>query len=325
MERNVIQTRSGRRWCIIILFSMEVSSFAKVSVAQPSDVLPHWQLTGSVQGGVATMESTSQMIVDNANATNHYLNREADSFNTRFTAPLVDFTYISQKKDAAYYFRTPVDNGFPLTLGYTRDIKDVGNVDISVFTKLDNEVWKHPYLVESARESTSVMDSGITLQYNDFFYGLELYDVKDDVIGRQFSDLQRDGKSHSLGYTPKIPLLPSSELKLNLIYAKDELDGKSEAADHYVLKMGYTTQPGNYVLNMEMKLAKSNFEKTHPLFEKRRDTITRAGTLLFTWLEPFGLSGFFNSWILNYETANSRIDFFDYRNRITATTIGYRF
>jgi hypothetical protein len=129
-----------------------------------------WQLTGNVQAGTAVINSTDQLSVDSANERISGLDSNTPSFSTDLSAVLIDFTYLNPATKPEVYLRAPMDKDLALTVGVVEDLAGWGTVEVSAVAKLDQFVWKDPYVTDELREETRVTNYGLYLRYNDFFY-----------------------------------------------------------------------------------------------------------------------------------------------------------
>lgn len=180
------------------------------------------------------------------------------------------------------YCRCPLEADFAITVGGAKQIPGVGTIDVSLFTKRAHYVWKDPYVTDRNREDTHVTDYGVNLRYDDFSYSQNILDVDDDEIGERFSELKRNGKSHSLIYAPKNPLSQDSELDPKLVFGRSQLEGQSQRANNFTLAVGYQFEQPRYKVSLEGKAARSVFDEVYPIFGETRKSQTYTGTVFFT-------------------------------------------
>lgn len=292
---------------------------------KPEVKINRWQLNGRVEAGGAYIHSNDQLMTEGENEISSSIDQKADAFPSDLYAVLVDFTLSNQHAQTEFYLRTPIDADLAITIGAAKEFEATGQWDLSLFVKLDDTVWKNPYLQNIAREETDVENSGLSLQHGDFVYSMNRLDVKDDVIGDDIPQLQRDGYIHSISFIPTIPLSEISVLKPKLTYAKDELEGKSQSADNLELEVAYETKHQAFLFHGELAMGLSRYKEANPLFDEKRDSLNYSTTIIVTLLDPMGLRGVFNNIVADYSCVDSKIEFFDSCTSIIGATVGYRF
>ncbi|MDY7031012.1 MAG: DUF2860 family protein, partial [Thermodesulfobacteriota bacterium] len=192
--------------------------------------------------------------------------------------------------------------------------------------------WKDPYITQVNRDDTDMNKIGFTVDYDCIMYaGLNLYyrynqvDVDQDVIGKRFNDLKRDGIIHRTGIGYRANIEKSNIITPSFEYSKADMDGESNSYNGYKIEIECTRMKKNYILSTFVSADKKNYAKIHPIFNKTRDEKRYSAIAIFTLLNPFGYDKFFTNFIAGYSYSNSNIDFFDKHTYISGITIVYSF
>ena len=200
IEKNLLRTTII---ALAIIFSPSGSGAWESRKEEPRG------FSGRIQAGAGYVTSTDQLNTD-ADKGLDGLGANADRFDSMIPLVLFDvrYTFASGRQ---IYFGTPIEaGGAPgLSLGAVLPFKDRGKLDISVFGKPFEDVWKDPYLVGDRRADTDKTTYGTKLALSDILgtpteasYALAHADVDDDEIGERFGSLERDGWLHEaqVGY-----------------------------------------------------------------------------------------------------------------------------
>lgn len=314
--------------CLMLLTFMSITA-----LAQEGDRHEETGFSARIEAGAIWINTTDQLFVDDKNEKTDNLNDEADSFSVTLPAVMFDLRYKFRDTDTEVYLATPFeDSGIALTLGMAQTFIDKSKLDVSIFSEIMGEVWKDPYIAGVARDETNVEDVGFTIDYDhildtgiNLYYRYNLVDVDEDVIGKRFNNLKRDGIIHTTGLGCMIDLDKSNIIIPGFEYAKADMDGESNSYNGYKIKIGYKRMKKDYILSAFVSADIKNYDKTHPIFNKTRDEKGYSAIAIFTLLNPFGYDKFFTNFIVGYSYSDSNIDFFDKHTYVSGLTIGYNF
>ena len=313
--------------CLMLLTIMSITALAQEGAGHEEN-----GFSARIEAGAIWINTTDQLSVDNKNEKTDNLNDEADSFGITLPAVMFDLRYKFRDTDTEVYLATPFEDlNMALTLGMAQTFIDKSKLEVSI-CYVNGEVWKDPYIIQANRDDTDMNDIGFTIDYDcimdtafNLYYKYNQVDVDQDVIGRRFNNLKRDGIIHRTGIGYKVNLDKSNIITPSFEYSKADMDGESNSYNGYEIKIGYMRMKKDYILSAFVSADKKNYDKTHPIFNKTRDEKGYSAIAIFTLLNQFGYDKFFTNFIAGYGYSNSNIDFFDKRTYISGITIGYNF
>lgn len=234
-----------------------------------------------------------------------------------FPFPLFDARYINKRLNTEYYISTLTEEPGSLSLGIEKDFDDISSIDIYGFYSLMSKEWKNPYLLQ--RESTNANEYGAKITYENILrtpiilsYRVAFTDISKDEIGDIYSDLKRNGSSHtvSLGYQQMF----SKEFGITpgLSYEKGLFKGKSNGYDSYELFLGCNYKDEVLYLNARLSAKTEQFDKVHPIFQKTRDEKTyEFSTTATISLKPIGFKNYSITAGVAANRTTANIIFFD--------------
>ena len=289
--------------------------------------------SGWMQAGIGYSTGTDQLDTD-ADKRNDGLGSNADRYHDALPMLLFDLRYTFSPSARQLYFSTPRERGGPpaLTLGAVLPLADGTKLDMAVFGKPFEEVWKDPYLVDERRADTKKATYGTRFTLSDFLgtptelsYSLAHADVDDDDIGKRFHSLERDGWLHKArveyGFTLSRGLSIAPGFEFSLV----DLDGNASSYKGYELKLGLRKFTSDYQLHLTAGIGLNDYDSTHPIFEKTREDVTYSAFSIFTLSDLLGKEYLFGSLIAGYQHRDSNIGFLDADTFIGGLTIGYKF
>ena len=314
--------------CLTLLTFISITA-----LAQESDGHEENNFSARVEAGAIWINTTDQLSVDDKNEKTDNLNHEADGFSIIVPAVMFDLRYKFRDTDTEVYLATPFENSkIALTLGLAQTFIDKSKLDVSIFSGIMGKVWKDPYITDVNRDDTDVNDIGFTIDYDcimdtglNVYYRYDQVDVDQDVIGKRFNDLKRNGIIHCTGIGYRLNFDKANIITSSFEYSKADMDGESNSYNGYKIKIGYKRMKKDYILNAFVSADKKDYDKMHPIFNKTRDEKGYSTIAIFTLLNPFGYDKFFTNFIAGCSYSNSNIDFFDKRTYISGITIGYNF
>jgi len=322
IEKNILQTA---------IISMAIAFSPPGTCAWGAKEEPRG-FAGRVQAGVGYVTSTDQLNTD-ADKRLDGLGVNADRFDSMIPLILFDlrYTFASGRQ---IYFSTPIASGGPpgLSLGAVLPFKDGSKLDVSVFGKPFEDVWKDPYLVGDRRADTDKTTYGAKLAFSDILgtptevsYSFANVDVDDDEIGRQFDTLERDGWLHEAQVEYAFPLGRGMSIVPGFEFSLGDLDGDANSYKGYELKLGLRKFSPGYLFNLFAGIGLNDYDKTHPIFDKTREDTTYSAFGVFTFSDLLGKESLFCSLIAGYRHRDSNIAFLDADTFLGGLTIGYKF
>ena len=200
-----------------------------------------------------------------------------------------------------------------LYIGVTQGVETFGNIGIELGYN-SGEVWKDPYVTN--RHKTDMESKTINLTFSELFetgallsVGYGEIDVKSDKVTHK--DLKRDGKVSTLGAGYSFEIAEENYLTPVISFARYSMDGDSQSRDELGLSVESDIMFGKLGLNTKLELAQSEFDKSHPVFnKKRKDTdFTLAETV--SYFAPFDIEPLYLFLSAGYSKRNSNIKFYD--------------
>jgi hypothetical protein len=221
------------------------------------------------------------------------------------------------------------EGGIELLLA--QPLGDTGTVSVTGAWSV-NKAWKDPYLVGVKRSATDETKVGFGVGWEEIMgsgaeisYFFESLDVKDDVSGAQDPLLRRDGAEHSLLFGYALPLSQRSVVTPSFSFHRGDFKGKSNSFNGYQFSLEHFLGLGRWIFNTSAEFTWYDFEKEHPLFDKKRKDTKIGASEFITYLEPFGWRGFSLNGLVSYESLDSNINFFDASDLIIGLGVGYNF
>jgi hypothetical protein len=288
--------------------------------------------SGRVQVGAGYVSSTDQLKTD-ADKRLDSLNTNADRFDSAIPLALFDLRYTYSSGHQAY-FSTPMESGGPpgLSLGGILPFHDGSRLDVSVFGKPFEEVWKDPYLTGERRADTRKATYGVKFAFTDILgtatrasYSLAHVDVDDDEIGQRYDTLERDGWIHKARAGYAITLGRGMSIVPGFEFSLDDSNGEANSYRGYELKLELRKFAQGYAFNLFAGIGLTDYDRTHPIFDKKREDTTYSAFGVFTLPDLLGMKHLFSSLIAGYRYRDSNIGFLDADTLLGGLTIGYKF
>jgi hypothetical protein len=289
-------------------------------------------LTGRFQVGGLFLQTDSQLSTEGTNRRTDDLDGPAapHTFITGLAAIYLRYQFES---GTALYAGNPLEagEGLALAAGMSQPVGE-STLDLSVNWSPIEDVWENPYQTGSARDETAVDAYGLSIEWQEIggspwqlSYGIDRWDVEDDLIGDLESDLERDGWTHELGVEYTLPLAPGMELKPHLKYAYADKAGQSNR--YHGMEAGFLLQRARppWVLVGVVSGAYHHYPEDHPLFNKARREGYLTTFAQVMRLNLFGYQRLFASLAGGYVHGESNIDFFDSQTLIALASVGVQF
>lgn len=218
-----------------------------------------------------------------------------------------------------------------VSTGIKRDFLGIAQLTLAGVFQM-NEVWKDPYLTGVDRVKTDETRTGGRLGLGGILgtglnidYCMMSIEVDDDLSGTTNPLLKRDGITHVLTTSYAIPLGENNSLTPQIQYEIGDIDGKSNSYDSWGSSLTHTFINKNMMLATTVSVAKSEYDHSHPVFNKTRDEETYGISSTLTWFNPLGCENYFVNVMGAYAKTDSNIDFFDSTDTMVGMGVGYRF
>lgn len=220
-----------------------------------------------------------------------------------------------------------------MALGIRYPLSTVGILDLSGFYTPFGKAWENPYQTGVDREETDEVRYGGRLALNrvlgtgfqvSFSYTRD--NVDNDVIGRIFSELRRDGNIYSLNTNYNIVLNPSFSIRPGLSVIRGDYDGSSNSYHKLRADLGlrYRLRENLHIMP-RIFYSYSKYDEIHPLFGQRRDENGYGVNLVTEYRTPFGLQHYSIKAIVGMSRGDSNMSFFDNRSVCGGLALTYKF
>lgn len=226
-----------------------------------------------------------------------------------------------------------------LEMGYALALNDsVITLSYIPSSMMADEVWKDPYLVNIARETTDVSGNTYRIQWEnlaDMGIDAELayYDQKIDkeFSGSAYSTatqqlLKRGGDGYLLGLSTGVPLSETLFVMPSMRYYTFNADGKAMAFDQYGVGLGIMHElDDGQMISLNTELSKADYDASNPIFNKSREDLAYVVNLSYEYDELLGYEdlGFMAN--AGYENKDSNINFYDQTNYMLGVGVSYSF
>lgn len=311
---------------ILVLFLFPATALAQEPPPDPSG------LSGRFQVGGLFLQTDSQLSTEGTNRRTDDLDGPAAP-HTLITGLAAIYLRYQFESGTALYAGNPLEagEGLAVAAGVSQPVGE-SIIDLSVTWSPIEDVWENPYQTGSARDETEVDAYGFSIEWQEIggspwqlSYGIDRWDVEDDVIGDLESDLERDGWTHELGVEYTLPLAPGIELKPHLKYAYADKAGQSNR--YHGMEAGFLLQRARppWILIGFVSGAYHHYPEDHPLFDKARREGYLTTFAQVMRLNLFGYQRLFASLAGGYVHGGSNIDFFDSRTLLALASVGIQF
>lgn len=211
----------------------------------------------------------------------------------------------------------------------------MGDFYFGVKSKLLEEEWENPFLLNQDRKETDINENGLFLAYefdtSTFSKAIIKYEhtKKEYDIDKTLEDLKRDGNkdSFSLNNILSLNILDKETIFLtNLNFEKYNADGKASSYDSLGLELGFsrdlTSKTNLLVLT---NFSNKQFDKTNPIFDEKIESDNFKALMKIEYNEPFDFVNTYVNFIIGHENENANNNFYDKETDFALFGIGYKF
>ncbi len=292
---------------------------------------------GDISLGVIAIDSANNLNPNSSKRIIANLDSAADRELSTIPVILPNLRYTPDTKNSFHYFlstRPPIEEvgGFALGFGIGFSVEDIADIGIGLLAAPFGEVWKNPYLVGIPRDDTENSKYGLYATFEEILSsGFELTlayyhdDVDNDEIGDLFTELERDGQAFiaNVGYSWRIS--DTFSLTPQFLYTYGDYDGDANSYDSYQFSLEARYRTGMWVFMPGISYGHTEYDDTHPIFERTRDEDEFSFDLIVQYIEPFGYENWAITGIAGYGEGDSNIDFFDTESIRAGIAIVYKF
>jgi hypothetical protein len=202
-------------------------------------------------------------------------------------------------------------------------------LDVALAWAPINDVWENPYQLGSRREKTNMDTRGLRLKLQEIagsrwegFYNIDRIDIDNDEIGDLEDDLRRNGWTHELGLKYTLTLNHGLSLRPEMIYAHGDIQGNSNSFQGIKLGMLLMVTKPPWIVSGHVLGFHSQYQKSHPVFDKTRHETGYFTMAQVTRLNLFGQERLFASLIAGYGATDANINFYDNHTFLGLASVG---
>lgn len=218
-----------------------------------------------------------------------------------------------------------------LTFGAAKTFNDDSRLDFSFFGGA-TYVWEDPFITGVERDRTEMFFGGTALDYDhmfgtdfEMFLRIKYLTVDDDLIGKRYSELKRDGEIKEIGLRYTVDMRAGHFLMPGISLIDSDLKGKSESYKGYKTDLTYFFEKENYSFFSSLSYEHNNYDYINPVFSSiNGDNIYWFGTV-YTRYNLFKISQLYARAGLGLSFLDSDIDFYDTKSVLLTFTIGYNY
>lgn len=306
------------------------------SEAADNDAAPD-SLSGMVGIGMMVIDSGNNLNPDGSKKRLDDLDSGADRETTYLPMILPKATWdVGEPEGAKLYFTTdpPIDEvgGFAFSFGSSFELDAVGILDTALFFTPFEEAWKNPYVIGTDREETDTSKYGLRVGMNRIMgSGLRVQlvylndDVDDDDIGELVPELARDGAIYALNLNYSIYLSEEIELRPRLSVRYGDYDGEANSFIKYKIDLEARYKTGKWLIAPRLNYSHSDYDQTHPIFDKTRDNDSYGISVMTTYMAPLDFEEWSVAALLALSKGDSNIDFYDTESLTFGGMLNYHF
>lgn len=288
--------------------------------------------SGRLLGGAFFMQTDSQFSTQSSNSVTTTLDGPANDHDLSSALASIYLRY-QFENGSAVYIGNPLEgsDGFEVVSGVSIPTGS-GTWDMALTWSPLSDAWKNPYQTGLARDKTDVEDYGLRVQWQDIVgspwgaeYTVSRINIEDDIIGKLYDDLKRDGLEHELKVNYTLALRPGLTLNPEIGYTYADIDGHSNRYDGISMGTKVMAIRFPWMFIGLTSVRQNQYHKRHPLYNK---TLKDSGFTVFGQvmrLNLFGVKRLFASGGAGYIYTDANINFFDSQTFIGLASVGINF
>jgi hypothetical protein len=316
----------GCLWLLLMVLMFPVQVPAQEDEPERSGFLGNIMLGGGLAAG-----RPSQLEVTDDNEVINGLDERAERYSEGIPFIMAKIGYAIVSTGTEISLGNKSGRTSELALAVNQSLDDLGSLRIILSHGYD-EVWKDPFLVGVKRDDTKETTTSLGLAYESILgtgaklsiRGAEIK-VDDDLIGIREPDLKRDGSAITFGAGYAIAFNENNVIIPGIDFMVDERDGKSNSREGYRLKLEHNLKLRKFSFKTNLAFRETEFEKTHPIFNRTRKEKRYELSEFITYAEPFGFKGFSINGLIAYSHVDANIRFFESYGVVVGLGVGYSF
>jgi hypothetical protein len=320
-----------KRKLIIGTFSLFFTfmSLATTATADEKSSEPS-ELYGDIQVGVGIMSghpSGLDVLNSKKSRDDLYSKGQRHSEGIAFLSGNIGYTF----KEIGTTLGVGIRTEGPLYFSLSHEFESVADMTLSALYE-KNMVWKNPYLVGVNRSRTDQDSFGFAVNMRQILRtGLHFkfeqmnVDIKEDLIGQLDPDLRRDGTDTTVGIGYDWNLGARGALSSNLSHTWYDREGTGNEGCSYVAELKHMIGAERLTFVTGLEFKQTQFDATHPIFNKKRQESTYSISEMVSFAEPLGYESWSVFIIAAYGATDSNIRFFDSSILFAGSGIGYEF
>ena len=320
--------RSLKGWTILLIIML----FPVLVLAGQSQEKDKNGFFGSILlgGGVAAGKPSGLEVVDD-NRKIHTLNERAEH-QTR-TIPFIsgEFGYGFASTGTKISLSKQKSEKSFADLVVEQPLKSLGTVR-AIFGYGRQDVWADPYITDVKRQEANEDSFNVELEWEEIAgtglaatFKFSTIEVDQDLIGKRYKDLKRDGEIMATGIGYVFPVGKNQMIIPGFDFEVEDLDGKSNSSIKAGISAAHIIGFGKLNFMTSLAIGRREFDKTHPVFHKTRKEMQYEFSHLVTYSRPFDLKVFFLQGLLAYSRVDANLDFFTQDELMVGAGIGYEF
>ena len=171
-----------------------------------------------------------------------------------------------------------------------------------LFSLIETEVWKDPYLEDKRRSKTDRDAMGFRLVWDrimgsdfELSYRYRNIDINHDYSGQsvrglnhsQRKLLRRDSDEHSIRVLYSFHIRPKHRLAPSFTYRYDDRDGDARKNDEYVFELSYAYLGDPFSLTFNGEIGWAAYDKQNPIYKKKQNDDIYGGNLTLYYRNPW--------------------------------------
>lgn len=211
----------------------------------------------------------------------------------------------------------------------------IGDFYFGVKSKLLEEEWENPFLLNQDRKETDINENGLFLAYefntSDYSSAIIKYEYSKRKYDtdKTIEDLKRKGNRNlfSLNHALSLNILDEETLLLtNMIFENYSADGKASSYDSLALELGFSKDLNSKTnLAVLTNISKKQYDKTNPIFNEKIESNNFKILTKIEYKEPFNFTDTYINFTIGRENLNANNEFYDAKSNFALFGIGYKF